>query len=56
MRVTDPGKMSKIIKKVAKFFGADLVGICKVNPLWIYSHRVNMTQKFLEENLNLVNQ
>jgi reductive dehalogenase len=26
------------IKSVAQWFGADLVGICEVNPVWIYSH------------------
>jgi hypothetical protein len=27
-----PEEMSRIIKKVARFFGADLVGICRVHP------------------------
>lgn len=26
------------IKSVAKWFGADLVGVCEINPAWIYSH------------------
>jgi len=39
-RVTiDPMKMTKIVKGFAKHLGADLVGICKVNPMWTYSHR-----------------
>ena len=36
-----PRDMSRIIKKVALFFGADLVGICQVHPNWIYSHEYN---------------
>ncbi len=36
-----PEKMSQIIKKVATFLGADLVGIAKVHPNWIYSHEFN---------------
>jgi reductive dehalogenase len=35
----DPHKASEIIKGFAKHLGASLVGICKVNPLWSYSHR-----------------
>jgi hypothetical protein len=36
-----PEEMSHIIKKVARFIGADLVGICKVHPNWVYSHEFN---------------
>ena len=36
--VSDPTWMSERIKTVAKFYGADLVGITKVNPLWVYSN------------------
>jgi len=35
----DPMKMTKIVKGFAKHLGADLVGICKINPMWTYSHR-----------------
>lgn len=31
-----PEEMTEIIKLAAKFYGADLVGITKVNPLWVY--------------------
>lgn len=34
--------MSRIIKKAARFFRADLVGITKVHPNWIYSHEFNL--------------
>nr|MBC7245011.1 reductive dehalogenase [Chloroflexota bacterium] len=36
--VTDKAEMSEHIKTVARFYGADLVGICAINPLWVYSH------------------
>jgi hypothetical protein len=29
--------LSDRVKQVARFYGADLVGICEVNPLWVYS-------------------
>jgi len=37
-----PEEMSRIIKKVAQFYGASLVGICSVHPNWIYSHEFNV--------------
>jgi reductive dehalogenase len=37
-----PHEITPIIKKAAKFLGADLVGICKVHPNWIYSHEFNL--------------
>jgi reductive dehalogenase len=36
-----PEEMSRIIKKVAHFFGAGLVGICKLHPNWVYSYEYN---------------
>jgi epoxyqueuosine reductase len=36
--VSDPAHMSEQIKRVAKFYGADLVGICEVDQRWVYSH------------------
>lgn len=35
-------EMSRIIKKVAKFLGADLVGISRLHPHWVYSHEFNL--------------
>jgi reductive dehalogenase len=35
----DPKKASEIAKGYARHLGADLVGICRVNELWTYSHR-----------------
>ena len=34
-----PERASLIIKGYARHLGADIVGICKVNPDWAYSHR-----------------
>jgi len=36
--VTDPAQTSQDIKRVARFLGADLAGICRVDRRWIYSH------------------
>ena len=35
---SDRVAMTRKIKRVARWFGADRVGICKINPSWIYSH------------------
>jgi epoxyqueuosine reductase len=39
--VDDPAEMSRIIKKVTKFAGADIVGICRFEQRWLYSHSFN---------------
>lgn len=36
--VSDPARMSERIKEVARFYGANLVGITAVDERWIYSH------------------
>lgn len=36
--VSDPAAMSLRVKQVARFLGADLVGITQINPLWVYSY------------------
>jgi epoxyqueuosine reductase len=36
-----PDRMSYVVKKAARFFGADLVGITRVHPSWVYSHSFN---------------
>jgi reductive dehalogenase len=33
-----PADMSGVIKRVARWFGSDLAGIAKLNPLWVYSN------------------
>ena len=35
----NPNEASEIVKGFARHLGAALVGICRVNPLWVYSHR-----------------
>jgi hypothetical protein len=34
-----PERATEIVKNLALTLGADMVGICKVNPNWVYSHR-----------------
>jgi len=36
--VDDSAAMTAQIKAVARLYGADLVGIAEINPLWVYSH------------------
>jgi epoxyqueuosine reductase len=36
--VSDAGLMSEQIKETARIYGADLVGICKLDRRWVYSH------------------
>ena len=36
--VTDPAEMSRDVKRAAKFLGADLTGICRLDRRWVYSH------------------
>lgn len=45
LTVDDPAKMTADIKKVATFFGASLVGICKIDKRWVYSHSYNTFAK-----------
>jgi reductive dehalogenase len=44
----DPHRMSEKIKKVGKWFGADLVGVADLNPLWLYSHWGDHNAKLAE--------
>ena len=38
-KADDPAEMTRMVKKAALFMGASAVGVCTVNPDWIYSHR-----------------
>ncbi len=35
----EPEKATRIVKEWTRHLGADLVGICRVDPRWAYSHR-----------------
>jgi ferredoxin len=41
IRVYNLEKISEKVKSTAIFFGANLVGITRLNPLWVYSHSYN---------------
>lgn len=41
VEIVDPATQSLEIKRIAKLFGADLVGITEVDPRWHYSYRVD---------------
>jgi epoxyqueuosine reductase len=38
---SDPTEVSKKVKRVARFFGTSMVGICELDRLWVYSHVTN---------------
>ncbi|NRB03067.1 MAG: reductive dehalogenase [Rhodobacteraceae bacterium] len=42
VEVDDPAKMSDEIKRIAKFFGADLCGITDMDDRWVYKSRVDV--------------
>ena len=37
--VTDPERMARNVKEIARFFGADVVGITHLDQAYVYSHR-----------------
>ncbi|MFK7837979.1 MAG: reductive dehalogenase [Sulfitobacter sp.] len=39
--VDDPAKMAQEVKRIAKFFGADLCGITDMDDRWLYATRVD---------------
>jgi epoxyqueuosine reductase len=45
LKVDDPVKMAKVVKKVARYFGASLVGICELDRRWVYSYSYHMQTK-----------
>ena len=41
IEVDDPGRMSDEIKRVARFFGADLCGVTDMDERWLYTGRID---------------
>lgn len=48
LTVDDPSQMTKVIKKVAKAYGASLAGVCELDRRWLYSYRQNVLEKKYE--------
>ena len=44
--VSDKVAMTQQVKSVARWLGADLVGVCELNPSWVYSHWGNFSSNF----------
>ena len=40
--ISDPVKLTRDLKKAAIYYGADLVGICKLDRRWVYSHSFDL--------------
>jgi hypothetical protein len=36
--VADPERITSVVKKAARWFGADDVAICRLDSRWVYSH------------------
>lgn len=48
--VEDPAAMSAEIKRIARFFGADLCGITPIDPRWQYASRVDTRDMSAAQN------
>jgi ferredoxin len=53
--VDDPAGMAEQIKGVAKYLGADVVGICHLDQLYVYSHRARGNAAMGEKSGDPVN-
>lgn len=51
--VLEPEVASRNIKAVARYLGADLVGISELNPAWVYSHQAGRGQSQSGEPIRL---
>ena len=45
LKIDDLDRMSRVIKKTARAYGASLVGICQLDQRWLYSHWQNVMEK-----------
>jgi len=45
LTVDDPAKMTKVVKKAARLFGASLTGVCELDRRWLYSHYYRLFTK-----------
>ncbi|MBI4244556.1 MAG: reductive dehalogenase [Planctomycetes bacterium] len=43
LRIESSKEISQEIKKIARFLGADLVGVCKFDKRWIYNYKYSRT-------------
>ncbi|MFC1978529.1 reductive dehalogenase [Chloroflexota bacterium] len=44
LNISDSEKMTSYVKKAATYFGADTVGVCRLDNRWIYSHTYDMKE------------
>ncbi len=42
LEITDSTKLTRDIKNAAIYYGADIVGICKLDRRWVYSHSFDL--------------
>ena len=48
--VDDPSKMTRVVKKAARVYGASLAGVCHLDQRWLYSHYMHIRGKQIERN------
>ena len=48
--IDDPSRMSAEVKRIAKFFGADLCGITELDERWLYASRVDTRDMSATDN------
>ncbi|MHC5039147.1 MAG: reductive dehalogenase [Planctomycetota bacterium] len=41
LKVDDPAHMAAVVKRAAQVYGSAATGIAKINPHWIYSHKIS---------------
>jgi len=46
----DPQATTRIVKKAARLYGASLVGICKLDRRWLFSHAMEVQGRQIEHN------
>lgn len=49
LTISNPREITRNVKKVARFFGASLAGICELDQRWVYSHCYNSISGRVEE-------
>jgi epoxyqueuosine reductase len=42
LEITDTAKLTRDVKNTAIYYGADIVGICKLDRRWVYSHSFSL--------------
>jgi len=44
LETSDRARLTRDLKKAATYFGADIVGVCKLDRRWVYSHSYSISK------------